>query len=59
MPLLATQGLRKHFGETHAVDGVDFSIEEKQLVSLVGSNGAGNLRNLLPAAQIIMNRRRH
>lgn len=41
MPLLATQGLRKHFGETHAVDGVDFSIEEKQLVSLVGSNGAG------------------
>ena len=41
MPLLATDGLRKSFGETHAVDGVTVSIEEKQLVSLVGSNGAG------------------
>jgi branched-chain amino acid transport system ATP-binding protein len=39
--LLTTEGLKKHFGETHAVDGVDFSIDEKQLVSLVGSNGAG------------------
>lgn len=41
MPLLATDGLKKSFGETHAVDGVTVSIEEKQLVSLVGSNGAG------------------
>ncbi len=39
--LLTTHGLHKHFGETRAVDGVDFSVEEGQLVSLVGSNGAG------------------
>jgi branched-chain amino acid transport system ATP-binding protein len=39
--LLTAQSLHKHFGETRAVDGVDFSVEEGQLVSLVGSNGAG------------------
>ncbi len=41
MPLLAATGLRKHFGDTRAVDGVDFSVDEQRLVSLVGSNGAG------------------
>ncbi len=41
MPLLAATGLKKYFGDTHAVDGVDFSVDEQRLVSLVGSNGAG------------------
>jgi len=41
MPLLAAEGLEKHFGDTRAVDGVDLAIDEKRLVSLVGSNGAG------------------
>lgn len=41
MPLLAATGLRKYFGDTRAVDGVDFSVDEQRLVSLVGSNGAG------------------
>jgi branched-chain amino acid transport system ATP-binding protein len=41
VPLLAALGLRKSFGDTRAVDGVDFSVDEHRLVSLVGSNGAG------------------
>jgi branched-chain amino acid transport system ATP-binding protein len=41
MALLQAEGLRKWFGDTHAVDGVDFSIDAQRLVSLVGSNGAG------------------
>jgi len=41
MPLLAAEGLRKSFGDTHAVDGVNFSVDAQRLVSLVGSNGAG------------------
>ncbi len=41
MPLLVAEGLRKWFGDTHAVDGVDFSVDAQRLVSLVGSNGAG------------------
>jgi branched-chain amino acid transport system ATP-binding protein len=41
MSLLATQKLTRHFGDTRAVDGVDFAVEQGELLSLVGSNGAG------------------
>ena len=51
MSLLRTQGLTKHFGETRAVDGVDFSVNEGEFLSLVGTNGAGKttLVNLISA----------
>ena len=41
MGLLATKQLTKCFGDTRAVDGVDFSVEQGEMVALVGSNGAG------------------
>ncbi len=41
MSLLETRGLVKHFGETHAVDRVDFRVEEGEVLALIGSNGAG------------------
>jgi branched-chain amino acid transport system ATP-binding protein len=49
--LLRTQGLTKHFGETRAVDGVDFTVNEGEFLSLVGTNGAGKttLVNLISA----------
>jgi branched-chain amino acid transport system ATP-binding protein len=51
MSLLRTEGLRKRFGETRAVDGVDFSVNEGEFLSLVGTNGAGKttLVNLISA----------
>ena len=55
MPLLATQKLVKYFGETHAVDHVDFMVEEGEVLALIGSNGAGKttlvnlISGLLPA----------
>lgn len=41
MSLLRTQSLKKHFGETRAVDNVDFTVNEGEFLSLVGTNGAG------------------
>lgn len=41
MSLLRTVKLKKHFGETRAVDGVDFTVTQGEVLSLVGANGAG------------------
>ncbi|MFQ6023526.1 MAG: ABC transporter ATP-binding protein [Acidiferrobacterales bacterium] len=51
MTLLQTQNLKKYFGDTHAVDDVDFIVSEGELLSLVGANGAGKttLVNLISA----------
>ena len=49
MNLLETSKLTKYFGDTHAVDKVDFTIGEGEVLSLIGSNGAGktSLVNLI------------
>jgi branched-chain amino acid transport system ATP-binding protein len=39
--LLTTQNLVKYFGQTHAVDHVDFTVREREMLGLIGSNGAG------------------
>ena len=51
MSLLRTNKLKKHFGDTRAVDEVDFSVTEGEFLSLVGANGAGKttLVNLISA----------
>jgi branched-chain amino acid transport system ATP-binding protein len=41
MTLLETVQLTKYFGDTHAVDHVDFSVREGEVLALIGSNGAG------------------
>jgi branched-chain amino acid transport system ATP-binding protein len=48
---LKTVDLRKHFGNTRAVDGVNFTVNKGEFLSLVGSNGAGKttLVNLISA----------
>ncbi|HLA66439.1 MAG TPA: ABC transporter ATP-binding protein [Acidimicrobiia bacterium] len=41
MPLLEIRGLAKQFGGLQALAGVDFSIDEGEIVSVIGPNGAG------------------
>ena len=51
MSLLRTVELRKRFGALNACDGVNFTVENGEFLSLVGSNGAGKttLVNLITA----------
>src|SRR5213076_947048 len=57
MNLLRTEALKKHFGETRAVDGVNFTVNEGEFLSLVGTNGAGKttLVNLFDDLSVLDN----
>jgi ABC-2 type transport system ATP-binding protein len=41
MSAIEARGLRKTFGKTVALDGVDLSVEEGRILGIVGPNGAG------------------
>src|SRR5437773_8867718 len=41
MTCIEARGLRKVFGSTIALDGVDLRIDEGRIVGLIGPNGAG------------------
>ena len=41
MPCIEARGLRKSFGATVALDGLDLRVEEGRILGLVGPNGAG------------------
>ena len=41
MACIEARGLRKNFGSTVALDGLDFQVEEGRIVGLIGPNGAG------------------
>src|SRR5580698_5709572 len=41
MTCIEARGLRKHYGKTVALDGIDLRIDEGRIVGLIGPNGAG------------------
>jgi ABC-2 type transport system ATP-binding protein len=41
MSVIEARGLRKRYGSTVALDGIDLQIEEGRIVGLIGPNGAG------------------
>src|SRR5436190_904737 len=40
-PAILAEGLHKHYGKTHALDGLDLTAEEGTVLGLLGPNGAG------------------
>lgn len=41
MACIEAHGLRKNFGETPALDGIDLHLEEGRILGIIGPNGAG------------------
>ena len=46
MACIEARGLRKSFGGTVAIDGIDLTVEEGRIVGLIGANGAGKSTTL-------------
>jgi len=46
MPLLSAQGLRKRYGDSEVVAGIDLAIEARECFGLLGPNGAGKTTTL-------------
>jgi branched-chain amino acid transport system ATP-binding protein len=53
MALLEVQGLRAAYGAIQALRGVSFQVEQGQVVSLIGANGAGKSTTLNAISGII------
>jgi len=40
-PIVEARAIHKHFGALHVLRGVDFTVEERQLVFVIGPSGSG------------------
>jgi branched-chain amino acid transport system ATP-binding protein len=41
MPMLEVQDIHTYYGNIHALRGVSITVEEGEIVTLIGANGAG------------------
>ncbi|MCX7782951.1 MAG: ATP-binding cassette domain-containing protein, partial [Meiothermus sp.] len=41
MPLLEVKDIHTYYGHIHALKGVSLTVEEGEIVTLIGANGAG------------------
>ena len=44
--MIELDGLHRHFGETRAVDGVSFAVEQGRVFGYIGPNGAGKTTSM-------------
>jgi branched-chain amino acid transport system ATP-binding protein len=55
-PLLAVKNLEVYYGSIHALKGLDFHINEGEVISLIGSNGAGKTSTLRAISGLVENK---
>ncbi|MGQ9466167.1 MAG: ABC transporter ATP-binding protein [Anaerolineae bacterium] len=46
MPLLGVENLHTYYGHVHALKGIDLEVEEGEIITLIGANGAGKSTTL-------------
>ena len=52
-PIIEAEGLHKHYGDVHALDGLDLSAESGRLTALLGPNGAGKTTFISAVATLL------
>jgi branched-chain amino acid transport system ATP-binding protein len=52
MSLLDVEGVQTYYGESHILEGVDLSVEEGEVVALIGRNGVGKTTTLRSILQL-------
>ncbi len=53
MEILSVKSLRVSYGFTEIVHGIDFSVNQKEIITLIGSNGAGKTSSLRAISGLI------
>ena len=51
--MLKIKSLNTYYGNLHALKGVDLTVKEGEIVTLIGSNGAGKSTTLLTVAGML------
>src|SRR5258706_469827 len=54
MPALSIAGLNAWYGESHILHGVDLTVNEGEVVTLLGRNGAGRTTTLKPILALVI-----
>ncbi len=57
MPLLELNEIHTYYGNIHALKGITISVDEGEVVTLIGSNGAGKSTTLLSISGLVPPRR--
>ena len=52
-PIIEAVGLTKHYGEVHALDGLDLTAESGRVTALLGPNGAGKTTFISAVATLL------
>ena len=57
--LLEVENLNVYYGAIHALQGVSFNVEEGEIVTLIGANGAGKSTTLRTISGLLRSRTGH